>query len=176
MSQGSVGAVDPTQPSFPIAGYHLRSGSPMDRAVLVKFMQRNYAELDANQPLNHIAVTVDRYLSRETPIWWVEPVSAPGNAIYPVACLWLGQAIDQRTGHPHPYVLLLFVDPHHRQRGIATALLETAHNWAKQQGNNQISLQVFCNNQVARGLYQKLGYQEEAILMKKSLIQGNDGP
>jgi ribosomal protein S18 acetylase RimI-like enzyme len=158
----------PYHDSLNVPGYQIRVGSTLDRALLVKFMQRNYAELDASQPRHHIAATVDRYLSRDTPLWWVYADQGDG-ADAPVGCIWLGQATDQRQGVVHPYVLLLYVDPGHRRRGIATALLNTAHSWARAEGDGQISLQVFSDNIAAQALYEKLGYQPEAILMKKSL-------
>jgi GNAT superfamily N-acetyltransferase len=161
-------ATSPTQFSFALPGYHIRAGSPLHRATLVKFMQRNYAELDARQPGRHVAATVDRYLSKDTPLWWVD-VAADGGADSPVGCIWLGQATDQRQGMVHPYVLLLYVDPQHRRRGIATALLHTAHHWARSEGDRQISLQVFSDNPAAQALYCKMGYEPEAILMKKHL-------
>jgi ribosomal protein S18 acetylase RimI-like enzyme len=86
-----------------------------------------------------------------------------------VGCIWLGQATDQRTGQLHPYVLLLYVHSHHRRRGLATALLDTAHQWAITAGYQQITLQVFSDNGAAQALYQKLGYQPEALLMKRAL-------
>ncbi|TVP68605.1 MAG: GNAT family N-acetyltransferase [Leptolyngbya sp. LCM1.Bin17] len=156
--------------SFSVTGYRLRQGSPLDRATLVIFMQRHYIELDAEQSLGPMAATVDRYLSRDTPLWWVEAdePDASGQS-NPVGGLWLGQATDQRTGVKHPYVLLLYVAPLHRRRGVATALMQVAHQWAKDQGYGQVSLQVFSHNQAAQALYQKLGYQPEAILMKRQL-------
>jgi hypothetical protein len=57
---------------FDIPGYSLRPGSALDRTTLVKFMERTYAELGDHPPLKHLATTVDRYLSRETPLWLVE--------------------------------------------------------------------------------------------------------
>jgi ribosomal protein S18 acetylase RimI-like enzyme len=136
--------------------------------MVVKFMQRNYVELDADQPRHHIAATVDRYLSRDTPLWWAE-VTDGEISHSAVGCIWLGQATDQRQGILHPYILLLYVDPRHRRRGIGTALMHVAHHWAKSEGNRQISLQVFSDNPAAQALYRKLGYRSEAILMKKSL-------
>ncbi len=146
-------------------GYHLRSGLSLDRATLVKFMERTYGELAPQQPLGHIAATVDRYLGPDTPLWWVSPQGTPA----PIAVLWLGLATDQRSGALHPYILLLYVAPDHRRRGIATALLAVGHRWAQQEGHRQITLQVFSDNPAAQALYQSLGYQTEAILMKKEL-------
>jgi ribosomal protein S18 acetylase RimI-like enzyme len=81
----------------------------------------------------------------------------------------LGWATDQNNGQLHPYLLLLYVNPDHRRRGLASALLETAHRWARQAGYGQISLQVLSHNQAAQSLYQKLGYQPQAILMSRLL-------
>ena len=155
-------------PPFPISGYNLRLGSPLDRAMLVKFMERNYRELGSDPPPKHLAATVDRYLSCETPLWLVEGSKVSGGR-GAIACIWLGQATDQRTGLLHPYVLLLYVHPDHRRRGIATALLEIAHQWAQAAGHSQVSLQVSSSNHAAQALYQKLGYEPEAILMKRGL-------
>ncbi|WP_035985218.1 GNAT family N-acetyltransferase [Leptolyngbya sp. KIOST-1] len=156
--------------SFALPGYRLRVGSTLDRATVVKFMERTYRELDPHQSVGHLADTVDRYLSRNTPLWWIDEARADHTA-GPVAGLWLGQATDQRSGTLHPYVLLLYVTRDHRRRGIATALLEVAEAWAQQQGHRQISLQVFSHNQAAQALYTRLGYQSEAVLMKKELPQ-----
>ncbi len=159
----------PSQSAWSIPGYQIRVGSTRDRATLVKFMQRHYAELDGAQPRHSMAATVDRFLSRDTPLWWVEVADGEPTDAPPLACIWLGQATDQRQGMVHPYILLLYVDPLHRRRGIATMLLNIAHHWAESEGNRQISLQVFCDNAAAQALYRKLGYQSEAILMKKPL-------
>ncbi|HIK45131.1 MAG TPA: GNAT family N-acetyltransferase [Leptolyngbyaceae cyanobacterium M65_K2018_010] len=156
---------------FAADGYHLRQGSPLDRATLVKFMAYNYQELGAAPPPQHLAATVDRYLSCETPVWFVEYPQPPSGPS-PIAALWLGQATDQRTGLLHPYLLLLYVDPDHRRRGLATALLQVAHQWAEAAGHRQMSLQVFSQNQAAQALYHKMGYQPEAILMRRSLGDG----
>ncbi|MBD2112143.1 MULTISPECIES: GNAT family N-acetyltransferase [Cyanophyceae] len=154
---------------FVLPGYSLRVGSTHDRATVVKFMKRTYSEFDPHQPTGHIAATVDRYLGRDTPLWWVDVESTAGSPAAPVGAIWLGQATDQRSGVLHPYVLMLYVAREHRRRGIATALLAVAHQWAQQQGHRQISLQVFSDNQVAQALYQSLGYYPEAILLKKEL-------
>jgi ribosomal protein S18 acetylase RimI-like enzyme len=148
-----------------IPGYSLKTGSGLDRAQLVKFMQRTYRELDPTQPLAHLSQTVDRYLSNETPLWWViiEGESSP------IACLWLGSAIDQVTGDRHSHVLLLYVMPNCRRQGIGAALMRYAEQWAKEQGDRQIGLQVFSHNQPALTLYHSLGYAPQSIWMVKPL-------
>ncbi|NJL23553.1 MAG: GNAT family N-acetyltransferase, partial [Leptolyngbyaceae cyanobacterium SM1_3_5] len=84
------------------AGYELRRGGGLDRALLVQFMQRTYEELFPGQPIAHLAQTVDSHLSVETPLWWV---SAPDRST--TAGLWIGNAIDQVSGDRHAHIFLL---------------------------------------------------------------------
>jgi ribosomal protein S18 acetylase RimI-like enzyme len=142
-------------------------------------MQRTYQELYPGQSLSHLAQTVDQYLSKETPLWWVnlelmpegktsgEIVSSPVNL--PVACLWLGNAIDQVSGDRHAHIFLLYVNPEHRRRGIGSALMHRAETWARNRGDGQIGLQVFQSNHPALRLYEKLGYHPQSLWLVKRL-------
>ncbi len=157
--------------------YRLQVGSTLDRALLVKFMQRTYQELYPISDSAHLAVTIEQYLSTQTPIWWVEssqgvstgslPSSRSGQQ--PIAGLWLGNAIDQASGDRHAHIFLLYVMPNHRRKGIGAALVHHAENWARERGDQQISLQVFTSNQPALQLYQTLGYQTQSLWMVKPL-------
>jgi ribosomal protein S18 acetylase RimI-like enzyme len=152
--------------SFEVPGYTLRRGSRLDRALLVKFLSQTYEEIAGTQRFYHLAQTVDRHLSEQTPLWWVdtEPVTAS-----PVGCLWLGNAIDQHQGDRHSYVLMLYVSPDHRRQGLATALLRQAQEWARARGDRQIGLQVFADNPAAIALYEKLGFQTHSFWLTKAL-------
>lgn len=153
--------------------YQWRIGSVQERATLVKFLQLSYQELFPEQEdFSHLAATVKQYFSRETPLWWVElanaPVSAP-SLNQPVACLWLGNAIDQVHGDRHAHVFLLYVMPAHRRQGIGSALMRHAEDWARARGDRQIGLQVFQSNQPAVSLYHQLGYKPQSLWMVKPL-------
>ncbi|MCL1463641.1 GNAT family N-acetyltransferase [Argonema galeatum] len=181
-----------------LPGYQLQAGSGLDRAKLVKFLQRTYQDLFPVQNYSHLAETVDRYFSKETPLWWVEfvgkgeenpplpstnknfPFSSPrgggtegGKASDWVACLWLGNAIDQLYGDRHAHIFLLYVEPEHRRRGVGTALMRHAEDWAKARGDRQIGLQVFEVNKPAMNLYRNLGYQTQSLWMLKPLFPQN---
>lgn len=156
-----------------LSGYQLLQGSALERATLVKFLQRSYQELFPEQNYLHLAETVDRYLSNETPLWWVEFASKAeyvSQSSGRVACLWLGNSVDQVRGDRHAHIFLLYVMPEHRRRGIGTALMRHAEDWAASRGDRQISLQVFQNNQPALNLYRRLGYQPQSLMMVKSLV------
>lgn len=162
---------------FPIASYRLEAGSSLQRARLVKFMQRAYREMghapDAADTGTHLADTVQRHLSPKSKLWWLidgqtaaQSIGLPGiHTLEPVGCLWMGEAIDQRTGNKQAYVFLLYVAPQHRHQGLGTALMHHAQSWAKEQGYQQMSLQVFEDNEAAMKLYAKLGYQSQAKWM-----------
>lgn len=126
-------------------------------------MQRTYQELYPEQSFSHLAQTVEQYLSKDTPLWWVTQKQEP------IACLWLGSAIDQVTGSRHAHILLLYVYPQHRRQGIGAALVSQAEQWARERGDRQIGLQVFQHNQPALRLYETLGYAPQSLWMTKSL-------
>ena len=148
--------------------YQLTTGSTIDRAALLKFMRVTYQELyPQQQNYTHLELTVDRYFSQETPLWFV--TTPQGNKSIKVACLWLGMAIDQVTGVRHPNIFLIYVDPAHRRRRIGHDLMAHAAIWAKSQGHTQLSLQVFTENQPAIDLYLKLGYQSRSISMFREI-------
>jgi RimJ/RimL family protein N-acetyltransferase len=57
--------------------------------------------------------------------------------------------------------LAMLVAAHWRSRGIGTALVEAAIQWAKARGLHKLTLSVFPHNTAAIGLYRKLGFIEE---------------
>lgn len=153
-------------------GYQLRSGSSLDRAMLVKFMHLTYQEFYPGRDFSHLAQTVEQYLSKDTPLWWVEFLdeeAGSGKSAKAIASLWLGNAVDQLKGSRHTHIFLLYVAREHRRQGIGTALMHHAEDWARARSDRQISLQVFLSNQPAVNLYHQLGYQTESLLMVKLL-------
>jgi ribosomal protein S18 acetylase RimI-like enzyme len=149
------------------SGYRLRQGGRGDRSRLITFMHRALVELGAVDNWAQVTAAVDAHLAPDTPIWWVDQPA--GEVSGPVACLWLGNAQDQRHGDRHGYVLLLYVDPAHRRCGLATALLDQAEAWAQQRGDRQIGLQVFPDNAAAMALYRQRGYDTASLWLAKSL-------
>lgn len=155
-----------------IPGYNLRQGYSGERVLLLKFLQASYQELYPEQDFSHLRETVTDYLSRETPVWWVDVAGGSQSAISsgePIGCLWVGNVIDQVGGSRHAHIFLVYVKPPHRRRGIGSALVAQAESWARQRGDRLISLQVFLANQNALNLYQHHGYQPLSLFMHKNL-------
>jgi len=130
-------------------------------------MQRTYAELFPSGEFTQLEIAIDRFFSPETPLWWAQKSDEIGWN--PIAGLWLGSAIDQGTGARQAHILLLYVMPNHRRRGIGAALVRYAETWAKSRGDRQIGLQVFETNLPAMELYRALGYETQSRWMTKSI-------
>ncbi|WP_347242435.1 GNAT family N-acetyltransferase [Nostoc sp. FACHB-888] len=182
-----------------LPGYIIRRGSTSDGALLLKFMQRTYQDLFPNENFSHLEQTVKQYFSSDTPLWWVEEEGEQGagsrekeqiplistlptaplpppyapfpmpNAHPPIACLWVGNAIDQVHGNRHAHIFILYVVPEHRRLGIGKALMRYVESWAIERGDRQIGLQVFQSNKPALNLYNQLGYQTQSLWMVKFL-------
>jgi len=137
-------------------------------------MQRTYQDMFPKQDFSHLSQTVEQYLSPDTPLWWVEYSAEKKEQVNifptrPIGCLWMGNAIDQISGLRHAHIFLLYVAPEHRRKGIGTALMHYAENWAKERGDIQIALQVFQTNTPALNLYNQLDYQTQSLWMIKPL-------
>jgi GNAT superfamily N-acetyltransferase len=146
-------------------GYQFRLGRLREQVWLVEFMVKTYQELYPEGNFGHLQLTVEQFLSPDTPFWLVDVASGSP----PVACLWLGNAVDQMRGDRCAHVLLLYVEPQYRRNGLGSALLAMAERWAQNRGDRQLGLQVFATSEAALQLYQKRGYQTQSLWMVRKL-------
>jgi ribosomal protein S18 acetylase RimI-like enzyme len=77
--------------------------------------------------------------------------------------------VDYFTGEAVAHIEVLTVAPGARGRGVARALMHAAETWASTSGLRRISLNVWVQNQRARGLYEHLGYGPETMHYLKEL-------
>ncbi|MEA5470629.1 GNAT family N-acetyltransferase [Spirulina sp. 06S082] len=162
-------------------GYQLKEGILSDRASLLQFMILTYRELFPEQEsFSHLTQTIEHYFSPETSLYWVVPVGEKARGDRQegiegkpekIACLWIGNAIEQINGDRYTYIFLLYVHPEHHQRGIGSALMHYAHTLARERGDRQIGVHVFSHNLPALNLYKRLGYETQSLLMVKKLIE-----
>jgi ribosomal protein S18 acetylase RimI-like enzyme len=151
-------------------------------------MQRTYCEVNPDVPLSRSQEAVAQFFSDQTPLWFVELegsstvdasptrattqrlANATASDSAAIACLWMGNAVDQVRGDRHAHIFLIYVDPAHRRRGIGSALVAQAEGWATARGDRQIGLQVFQSNQAALSLYTQLGFEARSLWLAKPLV------
>jgi RimJ/RimL family protein N-acetyltransferase len=73
----------------------------------------------------------------------------------------LSLARDPHPSSAHVADFGITVAAQHRRRGIGTALLAAADEWARDAGIHKLELHVFPHNEAAIGLYEKRGYVRE---------------
>ncbi len=81
--------------------------------------------------------------------------------------LWMGP--DWRKEPDVLWLYDVFVEEAHRGRGIGRAMMLRLESEARAMGRKKIGLNVFGHNDVARRMYESLGYREGARQMYKEL-------
>jgi len=105
----------------------------------------------------------------------IDTAAEPGHAVY--VAIASGQVVGivaireqtHFTGQTDAYVGELAVAYGMERRGVATALMNAAEAWAAERGLAFLTLHTGAANQPARGLYHRLGYHEEELLLTKAI-------
>ena len=151
-------------------GYQIREGSRSDLPILLKFIYLTYQELFPSlENFSHLTKIVENLFSSATPLWFAETIGAEEITNESIAICWMGNAIDSVSGARYAQIYLVYVDKKHRRKGIASALIDRARNWAKSRGDRQIGLMVSSKNQPALNLYRNLGFEISFQLMTQPL-------
>jgi ribosomal protein S18 acetylase RimI-like enzyme len=87
----------------------------------------------------------------------------------PAGFIWVAKDQNDSTGQMEASLLNQYVDEVYRGQGLGRRLMETAEEWARQQGLSHISLSVGAGNRLGQRLYQSLGYTVETLRMTKKL-------
>jgi ribosomal protein S18 acetylase RimI-like enzyme len=83
-----------------------------------------------------------------------------------VGDLWVQVEAEKRQA----FIYFVGVDANYRGHGYARQALSVLEDLLRAEGVRRISLNVFGDNLVARHLYERLGYQPSAILMRKEML------
>jgi ribosomal protein S18 acetylase RimI-like enzyme len=84
-----------------------------------------------------------------------------------VGMVWLGPA--QGADPAERFLFNVEIDPAQRGRGYGRAAMRAAESWTATQGATRLSLNVWGGNDVARSLYDALGYEVAATHMYRDL-------
>lgn len=89
----------------------------------------------------------------------------------PLGFIHLNSARDYYTHEKHGHISDVVVAPEGEGRGVGTALMAAAEDWARNKDYRWLTLNVFTKNLRARHLYEKLGYGEETMKYLKDLSE-----
>lgn len=87
----------------------------------------------------------------------------------PAGFVWVAKDQNDSTGQMEALLLNQYVAEAYRGQGLGRRLMETAEEWAREQGLPRISLAVGVHNTIGQRLYESLGYQVETLRMSKKL-------
>jgi ribosomal protein S18 acetylase RimI-like enzyme len=93
-----------------------------------------------------------------------------------IGIVWTGPHPRRPDDTSAAWIFDIEVDAGHRGKGYGRELLAAAEAEVRRDGITELSLNVFGDNEVARGLYKSSGYREVAVIMTKSLDGAGDGP
>ena len=84
----------------------------------------------------------------------------------PVGALWLGRNAEM----PHRWAVWeIFLENEHRAHGLGTQAMLLAEDEVRSRGGTEMTLNVYAYNDVARHVYEKIGYEPTAMQMRKVL-------
>lgn len=153
--------------------YQYRYGSPadlpwLDQAVAIGALESLSPEQRLAMP-PAMAVGQNQAQLRQV-------LASPGSLLLiaqagrqPVGYLLLGIAPDSSTEEPTAHLIDLWVDPPHRRRGVATALLHLGERWTAAQGLRKVKLWTGLHHQPVVAFVQKRGFAPAGLIGVKDL-------
>lgn len=76
----------------------------------------------------------------------------------------------------HATVVDLYVKPAHRERGVATALLARADDWARERGLSYLELNVLAENTGGVHFYMDSGFATTSHTLRRFVADGKEHP
>ena len=147
--------------------------SPSDDQVSVR--PADESDLDALVDLLEAVAGEGRWIGSEAPVdrdlareWMRVGLSGDERAQRFVAER-TGTVVGQVKIELAPYGvadLSMWVAEGWRRRGVGTALVQAALDWARRGGAHKVALQVWPHNRAALALYRKFGFVEEGLLRR----------
>jgi ribosomal protein S18 acetylase RimI-like enzyme len=123
---------------------------------------RSRAELDqTNQQ------ALETVLAQKEPA--VLMLIAEDECAMPLGFVHLQSRSDYFTGEAYGYIADLAVAPAQQSRGVGGVLLRAAEVWARSHGYRLLALEVFAQNERAKGVYEHHGFAAEVVKYSKEV-------
>jgi ribosomal protein S18 acetylase RimI-like enzyme len=121
--------------------------------------------LDPDEIRRALAETHELLLSRAGSVIFV----AEDESGRSIGLLWMGENRNLLTGVAEAWVYNISVIGSRRGQGIGARLMAHAEAHARELGYQTLGLMVAAHNEAARRLYDRLGYDETNVIMRKKL-------
>jgi ribosomal protein S18 acetylase RimI-like enzyme len=154
---------------------HLQIMTEDDFTAYKAFCTKNYAQsisenirIPLDQALVNSEKEIDGSLSQglSTPNQHLyNIILASENGETAIGYLWL----DVDENRKRCFIADIYLHEKFRSQGWGTKTLDLLETRMKAQGITRIGLNVFANNTIAQGLYQKMGYRMSSMIMNKWL-------
>ena len=86
-----------------------------------------------------------------------------------LGALWVGPRVNPLTQVTEAWIYSIAVAPEFQGGGVGRALMDFAETWAQEHGYPSIGLMVSAYNERARTIYNRRGYEDVTVLMRKPL-------
>jgi ribosomal protein S18 acetylase RimI-like enzyme len=151
---------------------HIREGRPEDREFIERLAPRliEFGQVAGRDPVQMVAR--DRAAlagALERPARDAAVFVAEDDHAVPVGFIHLTTTGDYYTDSTTAHVADIVVAEEAAGRGVGSALIGFAEEWARVRGFAMLTLSVFIANERARTLYRRLGFDEEWIRCIKRL-------
>ncbi len=94
---------------------------------------------------------------------------AEAEAGKPLGYVFSSTREDYFTHERHAHVEVLVVEPAAQGQGVGRRLMDAAEEWARNRGYRRVTLNVFAQNDRARQMYERFGYEPETVHYLKEL-------
>jgi ribosomal protein S18 acetylase RimI-like enzyme len=109
------------------------------------------------------ASTLDAEAAFPAEVWRQRAEGGPASALFIASQDGLDVGLAGVFAEPDPprrmHLVSMWVDPRHRRQGVARALIDLAVGWAAERQASEVVLWVADQNDAARRLYERLGFQ-----------------
>lgn len=148
------------------AGVTVRPARPGDARAFLRFWTEIVSEgiYVRSEEVRHSLPEYRRRFRDSRTTWGMDAMAFQGSEL----AGYVGVVRERHPVTSHVASLGIAVAPAHRGRGVGSALLTEAFDWARGVGVEKLVLSVYPHNDAAIALYRKFGFVQEGRLAKHS--------
>lgn len=150
----------------------VRSARPEDAERIVALVNK-VAEEDRSLGVDHFPLTADaqaQFAASADPLIHLMLAAFDGEDL--VGYLYASRGTSDSLVHVSSMAIV--VDRSARRQGVGQALIAAMRNWAQVVGVRKLTLSVLATNAPGRALFERSGYEVEAVRRGQYCIDGQD--